>query len=342
MTVDVAFGSDNHSCVHPKIFQALNSCNSGYATAYGEDEYTQHVCNLFKKEFGTNSESYLMFTGTAANILGLKAVTQSFQLIFCADTAHLHVHECGGPEHYLGCKILAIPTINGKLTVDIVKNAIFGVDDPHIAQPRVISITQPSEYGTLYTTKEINDLAMFAHEHNMVLHMDGARLANAAAALRTGFKELTGDVGVDVLSFGGTKNGMLCGEAVVFFKPENTKYFHFIRKQGMQLASKMRYLAVQFQAYFTDELWRQNALQANTMAALLAQELKKIKEVRITQKVQTNAVFVQIPPEIIKKLRQYYFFHVFDEKQSIARFMCSYTMTKQDINNFINTLHQVL
>jgi len=340
--MNVAFGSDNHSGVHADILQAILECNKGYAIAYGDDDYTHRVHDLFKQQFGNKCVPFLVYNGTAANILGLKAVTDSYHAIYCPETAHLHVHECGGPEHYLGCKLIALPTSDGKLTRDMVKHAMFGVNDPHIAQPRVISVTQPTELGTLYTVKELRELADFAHTNDMIMHMDGARLGNAAAALKTGFKEITADAGIDVLSFGGTKNGMMCGESVIFFNHTYARQFQFIRKQGMQLASKMRYLAVQFEAYFHNELWRKNAEHANTMATLLASELEKIPGITITQTVEANAVFVILPPDLLKKIRTRYYFHVFNEQLSEARLMCSFSMTEEDIMAFIQTLQNFL
>lgn len=342
MPSNVAFGSDNHAGVHPKIMEALLHCNDGYAMAYGDDTYTQKVQKLFRRHFGSNSITFLVYNGTAANILGLKALTQSYHVIYCPETAHLNVHECAGPEHYLGCKLKALPTSDGKLTIDQIQDAMFGVDDPHVAQPRVISITQPTEYGTLYSLQELKTLANFAHEHNMVLHMDGARLANAAAAMNRSFKELTTAVGVDVLSFGGTKNGMLCGETVIFFNKHHAQAFPYIRKQGMQLASKMRYLAAQFEAFFENDLWRENAIRANTMATYLSKKLHEIPEITITQPVEANTVFAIIPPDLVKKIHKKYFFHIFDEQRSEARLMCSYSMTKQDIDEFITTLKNLI
>ena len=341
MTMNVAFGSDNHAGVHPHILKAMNDCNKGYAIAYGDDEYTEHLEQMFHQQFGPDCIPFLVYNGTAANILGLKAVTDSFHAIYCPETAHLNVHECGGPEHFLGCKLITLPTPDGKLTVDLVREAMFGVGDPHVAQPRVISITQPTELGTLYSIKELKDLSTFAHNNDMILHMDGARLGNAAAALHTGFKELTSEVGVDVLSFGGTKNGMMCGESVIFFNKTYAQHFHYIRKQGMQLASKMRYLAVQFEAYFADELWRKNASHANAMAQLLASELQQIPKLTITQKIEGNAVFVVIPPPILKQIQKHYFFHVFNEALSEARLMCSFSMTKADIMQFVDTIKKI-
>ena len=340
MSVDYAFGSDNHSGVHSQIMDAINNVNTGYAIAYGDDDITQQAIKTVKKYFGSNTEVFFLYNGTAANILGLKVVTHSHHAILCANTAHLYVHECCGPEKFLGCKLVPITTPDGKLTINLIQPYLIGFDDPHMAQPKVISITQPTERGTLYTLQELKTLGTFAHKNNMLLHMDGARLCNAAAALNISLKELTEHV--DVLSFGGTKNGMLCGEAVIFFKSEYAQNFQFIRKQGMQLASKMRYLSTQFQAFFTNDLWLKNAQHANDMASYLAKQLKKIPDVTITQKVQANAVFAIIPEQHIKRLQKYYFFHIFDEHKAEARFMCSYNTTKEQINNFIETIKNVI
>jgi len=250
MIVNNEFGSDNHSGVHPDIIKAIQTANKGYTVAYGEDEHTKHAIKKFKEHFGENIDVYFVYNGTAANILGLKTVTDSFNSILCAEIAHLNVHECCGPEKFTGCKLTIIPTKNGKLTVDLIKPYLVGFEDPHMAQPKVISITQSTELGTVYTPNEIKELSDFAHKKNMLIHMDGARLSNAAASLKVSMKKITADVGVDVLSFGGTKNGMMIGEAVVFFNKNLSKNFQYIRKQGMQLTSKMRFISAQFEALY--------------------------------------------------------------------------------------------
>lgn len=338
MSFNVMFGSDNHSGVHPQIMKEITSVNKGFFEAYGEDDYTKKTKDVLRKHFGSNTDVFFVGNGTAANILGLKAVTNSFNSIICPETAHLNVHECCGPEKFLGCKLTTIPTNDGKLTVDLIKNNIEGFGDVHMAQPKIISITQSTETGTVYTSSQIKKLSSFAHKNNMFIHMDGARLCNAAAYLNKNLKEITNDVGVDVLSFGGTKNGMMFGDAVVFFDKELSKNFEFYRKQGMHLTSKMRFISAQFKAFFKNDLWLKNAQHANKMAQMLNKKLKNFSEIEVVYKVEANAVFVKIPGDILSKIQKKYFFHVFDTKNSIARLMCSYNTTEKDILDFVETI----
>jgi len=338
MAIFTGFGSDNHSGVHPEILHALQSVNDGYVIAYGNDEYTTQAIKKLKQVFGKDTAIFFVYNGTAANILGLRSVTDSFHSIFCAESAHLTVHECCGPENYIGTKLVNIPTSDGKLTVDLVEPYLIGVNDPHMAQPHVISITQATERGTTYRPREIQSLAKFAHQHQMLLHMDGARLCNAAAFLKTGLREISGSCGVDVLSFGGTKNGMMYGEAVVFFNKDHARYFEFIRKQGMQLTSKMRYISAQFSAFLADELWLRNALHANEMAHLLAQQLQKIPGIKISQKVEANMVYAIIPNQSILRLQKQYYFHRFNERTCEVRLMCSFTTQPEDVLRFAQAI----
>jgi threonine aldolase len=254
-------------------------------------------------------------------------VTDSFNSIFCAETAHLNVHECCGPEKFTGCKLVIVPTSDGKLTVDLLKSYIVGFGDPHMAQPKVISITQSTELGTVYTSKEIKDLSDFAHKNGMLLHMDGARLCNAAAYLDVNLNDISGNVGVDVLSFGGTKNGMMFGDAVIFFGKKLSKNFEFIRKQGMHLTSKMRFISAQFEALLSNGLWEENATHANKMAQLLYDKVKDIPQIRLTQKVQANAVFAVLPKKILTKLN---------------RWMCSFNTSNEDVMNFVETIRKAI
>ena len=338
MSINYEFGSDNHSGVHPEIFNAINSVNEGYSIAYGDDEYTSRAIKKFKEHFGKDIDVYFVGNGTAANILGIKSIVNSFNSIFCAETAHLNVHECCGPEKFIGCKLTVIPTSDGKLTAELLKPYVIGFGDPHMAQPKVISITQSTELGTVYTQKEIKDISDFAHKKKMFLHMDGARLCNAAAILDVGLGATTRDVGVDVLSFGGTKNGMMFGDAIVFFNKNLSKNFEYIRKQGMHLTSKMRFISAQFEALLSNNLWLKNAKHANKMAQLLYNEVKDMPQIKITQEVQSNAVFASLPKRKISKIQKKYFFHIFDEHTSEVRWMCSYNTTKDDILNFVKEI----
>jgi threonine aldolase len=336
------FASDNNSGVHPNILNAMANVNEGHTIAYGDDPYTQEAVGLFRKEFGDHVDVYFVFIGSAANVLGIKAATQPYNAVICAETAHINVDECGAPERFSGCKLLSVPTPDGKLTVDLVKKHMHGFGFQHHSQPKVISISQPTELGTLYTPEEVKILADYAHEHNMYLHMDGARIANAAVALNMNFRQFTTDAGVDILSFGGTKNGMMYGEAVVFFRPELAEGFMYTRKQGLQLASKMRYISAQFSAYIQHDQWRKTAEHANKMAKLLASELKSIPQVTITQSVDVNGVFAIIPREIIEKLQNEYFFYIWNEERSEVRWMTSWDTTEEDIRGFVATLKKLL
>jgi threonine aldolase len=254
--------------------------------------------------------------------------------VICAEAAHIYTDECGAPEKFTGCKLIPIPTSDGKLTVEAVSHAYHGIGDQHHVQPRVISITQVTEMGTVYTPREVRDLARFAHERNMFLHMDGARIANAAVSLGLTLREATRDLGVDVLSFGGTKNGAMGAEAVVFFNKKFSHDFLYLRKQGMQLASKMRFISAQLEALLTNDLWRKNAQRANGMARLLEKEISKIPQVKIVYEVEANGVFAQIPRKAIAKLQKRYFFYVWNEEQSLVRWMCSFDTTEQDVKQF--------
>ena len=336
------FASDNNAGVHPRILEAINSANEGHVIAYGDDPYTARAISRLKSVFGEETGIFLVFIGTAANVLGLDSATSSHHAVICPDTAHIHVDECGAPEKFTGCKLLTVSTGDGKLTVDLVKQHMHGIGFEHHVQPRVISITQATELGTLYTVEEIRTLADYAHQNNMLLHMDGARISNAAVALDMGFFEMTGGAGVDILSFGGTKNGMMYGEAVVFFDPKLAENFKYRRKQGMQLASKMRYIGAQFEAYLEEDLWKKNALHANTMAKKLHEAVRNIPGVQITRRVEANAVFAIIPPEVIPVLQEEFFFYVWDEDTSEVRWMCSFDTTEEDIESFASLLESLL
>lgn len=336
------FASDNNSGVHPNILKAVNEVNQGHTIAYGDDPVTQRAIERFRQIFGSNIEVYFVFIGSAANVLGLKAITQPHNAIICAETAHINVDECGAPERFTGCKLLSVPTVNGKLTIDAVKKHMHGFGFQHHSQPKVISISQVSELGTVYSAEEVRALADYAHSHGMLLHMDGARLANAAVSLGVDFKQFTGDAGVDVLSFGGTKNGMMYGEAIVFFNPQLAHDFLFTRKQGLQLASKMRYISAQFLAYLEDGQWNSTASHANAMAQLMAKRVSGIKGVTITQPVQANAVFATIPAELIQPLQKEYFFYIWDEDRSEVRWMTSWDTSEEDIDRFCSLLERLV
>jgi threonine aldolase len=337
-----SFASDNNSGVHPAVLRAMSAVNQGHAVGYGEDAYTQRAIRLFERHFGAGSKAFFVFNGTAANVLGLAALTSSYEAIICGREAHVYCDECGAPEKFTGCKLIPIPTTHGKLTVESVRQAYRGVGDQHHVQPRVISITQATEVGTVYRPEEIQALAEFAHQRSMFLHMDGARLANACASLNVNLRQVTRDLGVDILSFGGTKNGAMGAEAVVFFEPELARNFQFVRKQGMQLASKMRFISAQFEALLADDLWLENARHANRMAKLLEKEIRAIPQVRIVYPVEGNGVFAEVPRHAISRLQKRYFFYVWDEALSIVRWMCSFDTTATDIRQFASFVRQTL
>lgn len=336
------FASDNNSGVHPNILKAFEQVNKGHAIAYGDDTYTQQTVHKFKEIFGDDIEVFFVFIGSAANVLGLQSITQRHNAIICADTAHINVDECGAPERFTSCKLLTVSTPDGKLTVDLVKKHMHGVGFQHHAQPKVISISQTSELGTLYRPEEVKALADYAHSNGLLLHMDGARLGNAAVSLGMDFKKFTRDAGVDVLSFGGTKNGMMYGEAIVFFNKQLAQDFMYTRKQGLQLASKMRYISAQFLAYLSNNQWFNTAKHSNSMAKILESKVRQISAITITQPVESNAVFAIVPERIIPKLQEEYFFYVWDEDKSEVRWMTSWDTTEEDIEKFVAKIQELL
>ena len=336
------FGSDNHSGISPEVLKAIADANIEHALAYGDDEYCARVTDRFKEVFGQQASVYFVFNGTGANVLNIDAMCRSHHAVVCAETAHINVDECGAPQRIVGCKLLTVATPDGKLTPELVKTQLHGFGFEHHSQPRAISITQSTELGTLYTIEEISALADLAHEYGMYLHMDGARLANAAVALGCSFKAMTTDCGVDCLSFGGTKNGLLMGESAVILNPALDVDMKYRRKQMGQLCSKMRFVAAQFEAYLSGDLWRRNAEHSNRMAELLYTEIQAIPEVKVMYPVQVNSVFVQLPREVWTALQKDYFFYDWDESENVVRWMCSFDTTEEDIHNFIAALRRRL
>ena len=334
-----SFASDNNAGVHPQVMEALAVANQGHVIAYGDDAYTARAIKKFREHLGKDVEVYFVFGGTGANVLGLKAATHA---IICAETAHINTDECGAPEKFTGCKLLSLSTPDGKLKASQLGPLLHGVGFEHHVQPRAISISQATEMGTVYTPRELKTLSSFAHDNGMLLHMDGARIANAAASLGVKLRAITKDAGVDILSFGGAKNGMMYGEAVVFFDKNLATDFKYTRKQGTHLPSKMRFISAQFEALLSNELWRQNAQHANQMAQLLANELRKIPLVRITQKVEANGVFAELPKKYIPVLQKQYFFYVWNEETSEVRFMTSFDTTESDIQDFVLLLKKTI
>ena len=288
------FASDNNSGVHPDILQAISEINQGHVIGYGDDPYTANALKVMEKHFGEDAKIFFVFNGTGANVLSFKTLAHSFNSVICAETSHINVDECGAPEKFTGCKLLTIPTKNGKITVDQIKKHMHGIGFEHHSQPKIISLTQVTELGTVYSVAEIREITSYAHDNGLYVHMDGARLCNAAASLGTGLYDISGGAGIDVLSFGMTKNGAMMAESVIFFNQALTLDFKYYRKQAMQLGSKMRYMAVQFETMLTGDLWLKNAQHANKMA-LLGKKVKKIPQIRITQNVEANGVFAIIP-----------------------------------------------
>ncbi|MEI7422737.1 MAG: low specificity L-threonine aldolase [Prolixibacteraceae bacterium] len=325
------FASDNNSGIHPAILKAIEIANIGHAVGYGDDIYTIEAKRLFREEFGQETEIFFTLTGTGANILSIQTLCPSFASILCAETAHIHTDECGAPEKFTGSKLIPIPSGDGKVSpVELLKK-LHGFGSEHHSQPGLLSISQVTEMGTVYTPEEIKKLADIVHQHGLYLHMDGARIANAAVSLGLNFRTFTKDAGVDVLSFGGTKNGLMLGEAVLIFDPKlanNTKYY---RKQAAQLYSKMRFVSAQFIPYLRDKIWMETAGHSNKMARMLADKISDLKSVKITQKVDANGIFVILPREIIPLIRKEYFFYDWDESKGEVRLMTSFDTTGEDV-----------
>jgi threonine aldolase len=320
--------------VHPAVLEAIAAANHGHAFGYGHDPYTRAVEERVAAQFGSDARLFFVFNGSGANVLCVRAACRPWEAVICAETAHLNVDECGGPEFIAGVKLLTVPTPDGKLTPQLVEPLIARIGDEHAVQPRLVSITQSTELGTLYTPQEISAIADLAHENGLLLHLDGARLANAAAALDTSLRALTTETGVDLVSFGGTKTGLLGGEAVVVLEPRLADGMLYLRKQTLQLASKMRFIAAQFDALLDGELWRANAGHANAMAARLARRLAGIEGVEITRPVQANAVFAILPPQATAELQERFDFYTWDEATGEVRWMCAWDTTEADVDEF--------
>jgi threonine aldolase len=335
------FASDNNSGVDPEIMKAITEVNSGHVTGYGTDIYTEKAIKLFKELFGNDTDVYFVFNGTGANVLSISTLTNSFHSIICPSTAHIMTDECGAPEKLTGCKLIPVNTSNGKLTPELVLPHLHGFDFEHHSQPKIISISQVTELGTVYSVEEIKSITKLAHSLGMYVHLDGARIANASASLNLPFKAFTKDAGVDVVSFGGTKNGMMFGEAVLFFNKELSVDSKYIRKQSTQLYSKMRFIAAQFIAYFENDRWLKNAAYSNSMAKILAQKVEKLG-VKITQQVDANGVFAILADDIRDQLQKQYFFYPWDENNHEVRWMTSFDTTTEDIDNFCTILESLL
>lgn len=336
-----SFASDNYSGIHPEVFEAIQLANSHHQISYGDDTFTSDAVQLFEKEFG-NVSVLFSFNGTGANVICLKCCTLPFQAVICSDLAHIHVDECGAPTQSIGCSLLPIPTTDGKLTPELIKPLLSRLGNVHHTQPKVISISQSTEVGTIYSIEELKALCRFAHDNDMYVHLDGARISNAVAALGVTLKEATVDCGVDIMSFGGTKNGLMMGEAVLVFNDKLKANAPYFQKQSAQLFSKNRFIAAQFKALLSNDLWLRMATHANKMAQLLSAEIQQLPRVTITRKVQANAVFAIIPQKAIEPLQAKYPFYIWDEETLELRWMCSFDTTEEDIENFVSTLRDLL
>jgi threonine aldolase len=340
------FASDNNSGAHPEILEAIAGANDGHVVAYGDDDYTARARERFREHFGESAEAFPVFNGTGANVTSMDALTNPYEGVICTDVAHMNVDECGAPERIAQTKLMVVAHTQGKLTPADVTRWEAHRGDEHAVQPRVVSITQATELGTVYTVEETRAIADTAHELGMYLHVDGARLANAAVSLDASFREVTTDAGVDVVSFGGTKNGLVMGEAVVFLRPELAESFLFTRKQLGQLASKMRFIAVQFEALLTDDLWRRNASNANAMARRLADAITAIDGVELAYPLEANGVFANLPAPAIDRLREALPaampFYIWDEGAGTVRLMCSWDTTTEDIDRLAEALRAAM
>lgn len=336
MCADV-FTSDNAAGIHPEVLDAIVRANAGRAVAYGDDDVTARAIACVRDHFGAGAEVLLVWGGTAANVIGLRAVVEPWQAVLCAETAHLALDECAAPERFLGGKLIPVPAVHGKLSVDAVRARIRGRGVVHHAQPRVLSVAQPTELGTVYTPDELRALAALCREHDLLLHVDGARLPNAAAHLGTTLRALTTDAGVDVVSFGGTKSGLMGAEAVVLLAPAHARGAAFHRKQGMQLASKMRFLAAQLEALLAGDLWLRVARHANAAARRLAEGVRDLPHVEVVHPVETNAVFARLPSAAIAALRAEFSFLIWepDPARPVVRWMTAFDTTDAAIDRFV-------
>ncbi|MCU1579831.1 MAG: threonine aldolase [Rhodoglobus sp.] len=329
------FASDNYAGAHPEVLAAITEANGGHQVAYGEDVYTAKLQAVMKQHFGERAEAFPVFNGTGANVTALTSLLPRWGAVVATSTAHIHTDENGAPERISGLKLLTVHTPDGKLTPALIDEEAWGWGDEHRAQPLAVSITQTTELGTLYTVDEVRAIADHVHSRGMALHMDGARVSNAAAALGVGFREFTTDAGVDILSFGGTKNGLLYGEAVVVLNPDVSDGLIYLRKLNMQLASKMRFVSAQLIALLTDDLWRRSASHANDMAARLRGALEGVDGLTFTQRTQANAVFAVLPAGVADRLRQNFRFYDWNPATREVRWMTAFDTTEGDIDAFV-------
>lgn len=341
------FGSDNHSGIHPKLLNSIIQANVGHQPSYGTDDVSFEVFKIFKELFGSQTEAHFVYNGTAANVLSLRAGMNSYQAVLCTDVSHINTDEGAAPEFFAG-KLMTVPSHNGKMIPSELEKFLIRKGDQHYSQPKMLSLTQPTELGTCYSISEMKELIQIAKTHGLFVHIDGARISNAASYLKKSFKEFTTDLGVDLVSFGGTKNGLAFGEAVVIINPALQKDFKYIRKQSAQLPSKTRFIACQFKEYFKDDLFKQIAQHSLSMAQLLEKELKAVisenpgSQIEINRPVESNGVFVKLPQKMIKPLREKYFFYVWDENTFECRLMTSWDTESSDIHGLISEIRKLL
>ena len=342
------FASDNYSGVHPEVLAAIAAANNGHQVAYGEDVYTERLQQVFARHFGDGVEAFPVFNGTGANVTGLQSMLPRWGAVISASTAHINSDEGGAPERVGGMKLLTVPAPDGKLTIDLIDREAWGWGDEHRAQPLVVSITQTTELGTAYTAAEVRAIADHVHERGMTLHMDGARLSNAAASLDLPLRAFTRDAGVDVLSVGGTKNGALGAEAIVVLNPEASVGLKYLRKLNMQLASKMRFTSAQLIALYEGDLWIESARHANAMARRLRDALDagiaagELPGLGFSQETQSNGVFATLPAGVADRLRERFRFYDWDAARGEVRWMCSFDTSEADIDAFVAGIREEL
>jgi len=329
------FASDNRAGVHPRILEAIAAANVGHAPSYEEDELSRRAKDVLRQRFGPTAEAFFVFNGTAANVLSVRAVCDSWQAVLCSDASHLWGDECGAPERLAGCKLIPLESRDGKLSLSTLKKVALRRRDQHGSQPRLVSLTQPTELGTIYDPDDVRAIADWAHANDMLVHVDGTRLVNAAAALKCDLADITEKLGVDVVSLGGTKNGLLFGEAVVFLRPDLSAHFPWLRKQNLQLASKMRFIAAQFEAWLGDGLWLEIARHSNAMAKRLEAGLRGQRGIEISRPVETNAVFARLPQAWLEPLRRTAPFYTWDPETSEVRLMTAWDTRPEDVDAFV-------
>jgi threonine aldolase len=328
------FASDNYSGIHPAALAAMAAANGGHQTAYGDDVYTERLTAVIRQHFGDHATAYPVFNGTGANVVSLQAATTRWGAVICGGAAHIHVDECGAPEKVGGLKLLPVPTPDGKLTPDLIDREAWGLTNEHRAQPQVVSITQTTEVGTAYTLAELRAICEHAHSLGLRVHLDGARISNAAATLGVGLADFTTEVGVDIVSFGGTKNGLMLAECVIVLNPDLDAGMRYVRKSAMQLGSKMRFVSAQLLALLEGDLWLRNARHANAMAQRLVSAVSGLPGLEIAQPVEANAVLAVLPPEVIPRLQKQVEFYVWDEHRHEVRWMTGFDTTEDDVDAF--------